>query len=563
MAYYYFHSTYCILFIILDVIFLQCQSQNNFNLSSVTLPDKISRHVVSAYGDTLWVVAGRSDSLGWLTGSYSIPLPLNRNQWDTNHGTLPQGIDNLLNSEKSFSNGVTTPYKASGVCTVYNPDSNLIYAIGGLLQSVHTAVGGPGNGVNNYTQIFNVTSNEWLKRQYDALWIPRYDAGCSLSSNNTLYLFGGAQAGGGTLNLIERYHMINLTDNNPSQFGSLWTPINARLSENRSSLQCNLLTIDDNIYCVGGTTGGLVPSATVDVFDPSTETIVVTQIQLNIARYGFGATAWNEGKCLLITGGTDADAWQDSIETIGDCAGLAPTPTGSNATTITTAQCDLTNAAECGYTDLTYEQDIFCCSYVLEPASAIVSQSKLFQSVKLVRDLNIASLSLDWFFVLMIGLILISIWCSKRDLKEAKHVIIAITVLGSLLDVCLTFSVVGIINTHDLVGGINSLYEEHCYSSQVDQVLFDLSSQFQTIMVLDVTEGAVDIVSLLILLFGRFATETIGNVTEGIHAFIFSFFDVLIITVNVAMFVIPSYNTFESTYGNEEYLCFIKTLIDS
>lgn len=45
--------------------------------------------------------------------------------------------------------------------------------------------------------------------------------------------------------------------------------------------------------------------------------------------------------------------------------------------------------------------------------------------------------------------------------------------------------------------------------------------------------------------------------TEGIHAFMFAVFDVIIITINVVVFTLPSYNSFEDLYDNDSKLCFI------
>eukprot|EP01084_Bolivina_argentea_P301088 519335_1 len=51
--------------------------------------------------------------------------------------------------------------------------------------------------------------------------------------------------------------------------------------------------------------------------------------------------------------------------------------------------------------------------------------------------------------------------------------------------------------------------------------------------------------------------------SQGIHGFMFSIFDLLLISVNVFMFVLPSYNAFVSSYNNENYLCFQELIITS
>eukprot|EP01084_Bolivina_argentea_P058558 106929_1 len=44
--------------------------------------------------------------------------------------------------------------------------------------------------------------------------------------------------------------------------------------------------------------------------------------------------------------------------------------------------------------------------------------------------------------------------------------------------------------------------------------------------------------------------------SEGIHGFMFAIFDLILITVNVFVFVLPSYATFLSYYDNKQYLCY-------
>ena len=142
--------------------------------------------------------------------------------------------------------------------------------------------------------------------------------------------------------------------------------------------------------------------------------------------------------------------------------------------------------------------------------------------------------------------------------QKAKYCTMLCTIFGSLLDIILTFTVVGIINRNDLIGSLFALYDEKCYSDDIELTIFDLQSQFETILILDVVEGCLDLSCLIILAFGYFKCkgETMEEVTQGIHGFIFGFFDLILISVNVFLFVIPTFNTFRDSYDNQNYLCY-------
>merc|ERR1712032_923974 len=50
---------------------------------------------------------------------------------------------------------------------------------------------------------------------------------------------------------------------------------------------------------------------------------------------------------------------------------------------------------------------------------------------------------------------------------------------------------------------------------------------------------------------------------EGIHAFIFLIFDIVLVSLNVFLFTLPMYQTFISTYDNDDFLCFESTMSGS
>ena len=127
-----------------------------------------------------------------------------------------------------------------------------------------------------------------------------------------MYVFGGI-GGPGLLDTIEKYVVSH----------NQWTALAANLTTPRQLLKCRLLSIDNNIYCMGGQNYVNGPLDVVDVFDPDIEE-VVNIIYLNNARSDFTATLWSNNACIIISGGNDNSTVLNSIETFGDC-------TGSNA----------------------------------------------------------------------------------------------------------------------------------------------------------------------------------------------------------------------------------------
>merc|ERR1712013_293164 len=108
---------------------------------------------------------------------------------------------------------------------------------------------------------------------------------------------------------------------------------------------------------------------------------------------------------------------------------------------------------------------------------------------------------------------------------------------------------------NNMVSAMSDLYGDGCYTEEADRDIFELQSQFETVLVLDAVEGTLDIISLCLFAFGIYnkAWETY---TEGAHAFMFACFDVLIVTINVSVFVLPSYATFTGLYADANRLCF-------
>ena len=151
--------------------------------------------------------------------------------------------------------------------------------------------------------------------------------------------------------------------------------------------------------------------------------------------------------------------------------------------------CSVSNGTLCNlYQTPTYEQDIYCCNYMLGKNGA-ESPQELHSYVKLVKDLNIASLVCDWaFFVIAACASTLCAICGEGE--NARHFGLAVTAFGIILDICITFSIVAV---------IDQLYAEQCYSPSLDSTLFDLSSQFESILLLDAVEGVIDIISLCIL----------------------------------------------------------------
>eukprot|EP01084_Bolivina_argentea_P172199 298303_1 len=230
--------------------------------------------------------------------------------------------------------------------------------------------------------------------------------------------------------------------------------------------------------------------------------------------------------------------------------------------------CGLTNAPNCAYnadninngTELTYDEDVYCCNYVLGRDSNSLSQQQLFDQITLVKNLNIISLISDYAFVIIAVCVLTMTYFNGKDLKRAKTVTLIITTIGSLIDIGLTFSIVAIIDQNGLIDILFHLYSSVCYSENIELTLLDLHNQFETVLVLDAVEGSLDIISLIVLCIGiSFCRDSsLQSMSEGIHGFMFMIFDLILITVNVFIYVLPSYNTFVKSYDNENEICFQK-----
>merc|ERR1712013_205508 len=145
----------------------------------------------------------------------------------------------------------------------------------------------------------------------------------------------------------------------------------------------------------------------------------------------------------------------------------------------------------------------------------------------------------------------------------AKKAALVFTMLGSFIDICITYAIVGVIDQNNMVDAMADLYAERCYTDISDRDIFELQSQFETVLVLDAVEGTLDILSMALVIVGftSLRDSTWRPLTEGAHAFMFAVFDILIVTINVAVFVLPSYATFTEFYADPDLLCFEQVLI--
>jgi len=243
-----------------------------------------------------------------------------------------------------------------------------------------------------------------------------------------------------------------------------------------------------------------------------------------------------------------------SAPTTGSTPSLAPIPQNEIQTAY--GICSLRTACD------DVSQNTYCCNYVLNTAEQ-VSQKQLFLLVKTVRDLNIASMVSDYFFVLAALATLIGMFAKDHSFDsfdKIKPALLCLTVVGCLVDVAITFTIVGVISQNDMIDAIQQLYDNRCYSEASYQTLLELKGQLETVLILDAVEGALDVLSLL-LLFGGFAMRCgfdfagCANFAEAIHSFMFCVFDVAIISVNVFLFVLPSYNLFQDTFDNPDFQC--------
>eukprot|EP01084_Bolivina_argentea_P149623 261350_1 len=327
--------------------FGDCTSSMNNNISSVVkLPQKMREHFAGIYNDTFTLLGGVDSTNSFIQKhqTNTIYITLNDNEWSSNIISLPLNISGLSHEDDSsvtineklyiinpsvsggtakynhemfiydfrtneLSVSVAPTYQVFGVCVVYNSNNHIIYVLGGYNAG----------DFKRYTQRFNILTNIWISPGANTV-NAKYHAGCALdASNEHIFYFGGYSASNGVLDEIEKYSMLN----------NEWNMLSTTLTERKRFVKCRLLSLDMNIYCIGGygTVGEL---NTIDIFDPTTQSIINTTY-LNIARYYFTATLWNDDQCIIIGGGWDGTSYFDAIETIGDCT--APTKSPSTAPT--------------------------------------------------------------------------------------------------------------------------------------------------------------------------------------------------------------------------------------
>eukprot|EP01084_Bolivina_argentea_P171449 297026_1 len=331
------------LFITINLLIITVFVSNGtqFQLSNVTLPQGMGSHFAGIYNDTFTIL--HTDVIEGVSESASLSITLNTIEWSPNNTTMPldvsiirtEGDDAVRVNEKLYIinpetiggsswnqmfiyNLKTNQYMVSvkptfamrSACVVYNRINNIIYSIGGWLDIYRQS-----------THRFNVSSNIWISSGANTIYA-KWRSGCSLDANNDhIYYFGGynEQRSPSVLAEIEKYSVLN----------DQWTLLSSTLTIRRYNIKCRLLSSDANIYCIGGL-GITSVLNTVDVFDPSQDTIIYT-MYLHVARYYHTVTLWNDDLCLIITGGWDGSTGLNSIETFGDCT--APTKNPSSAPT--------------------------------------------------------------------------------------------------------------------------------------------------------------------------------------------------------------------------------------
>eukprot|EP01084_Bolivina_argentea_P064037 116807_1 len=340
-----------IYFIVLSIsVFSSIRCTPQFHLSDVKLPQPMESHLAAIYNHTFTVFGGRHyPIISYITSSQStsIYITLNDTKWTPNSITMPlsvsalytEGDHNIRINEKlyiinpstsvsifnrqmfiynlqthQFIVSSTPTYTSVGACSVYNSKNNIIHIIGGS----------DGNAYQKYNQRFNISSNVWITPGSNTVNLKAW-AGCSMdATNDHIFYFGGFAGSWILLDEIEKYTVSN----------DEWTLLSSTtLSSPRAIMKCRLLSTDNNVYCIGGWTGSPgkhLALNIVDVFDPTTETIIIT-MYLNRPRYGFTLTLWNDNKCIIVSGGTNITSSLDSIETFGDCT--APTQNPSAAPT--------------------------------------------------------------------------------------------------------------------------------------------------------------------------------------------------------------------------------------
>eukprot|EP01083_Nonionella_stella_P134847 410203_1 len=152
---------------------------------------------------------------------------------------------------------------------------------------------------------------------------------------------------------------------------------------------------------------------------------------------------------------------------------LLPTFSPSGAPTFVSPMriCNYTAIEEC---DFSLIKSSYCCNsisahnlYAKEPNldQAGLTQEEMLSTITLIKDIATSMIVID-VITLFLATILACILAKKykKTFEESLQYIIYISVVGALVDICLTFSCIYIISQNGLIDEVGKLFTFGCFS---------------------------------------------------------------------------------------------------
>eukprot|EP01084_Bolivina_argentea_P099196 178317_1 len=336
----------CLLFIFYSLIHTTVAKLNmTFQKFEFLTHDDVSQSVSGIWKDTLFLFAGINDGPNQVSSAWTLNLKqlkikmmspntvqvfndsVKWQSWTSNltcvcgsqcYTQIQQNIyfyRHIFNSQnnnpsyltifdmetKTFSSYPSTN-TLTGSCVVSN--NQFIYILGGRTSS-------PPYIYYPSTLIFDISSVKWANNGPNMI-MSRYNAGCSIDSNNNfMYVFGGngsnitCDVSLNVGNSIEQYD-LHATVNKK------WKLLNFTLSTNRFNQYCFTNKYNGMIYCIGGRTcvynkGSIIYPAinSTEIFDPSSLSSTLIISSMVISTYGFAPSLYQttEYNAIFLVGG--------------------------------------------------------------------------------------------------------------------------------------------------------------------------------------------------------------------------------------------------------------------
>ena len=230
----------------------------------------------------------KEDNQSW---NIFIMGPIAQKSTDTN-GWVYNPITNIWDTT-SFS---YFPDDAQWPCAVSDPRTNIIYIIGGIINTENSNHGEIVLGdvlAYNYTN----SGSGWIQLNYTRMNTPRFDGSC-IYANDSIYYFGGQDQDVNILNTIEKY---SINENK-------WYTLNATLKYGRTGNRNVLINNDTGILIIGGTGNNVNEFLnSVEYFDIKSETIISSlETEMKYNRDSAGAVTFIDDK-IYVFGGLNGD----------------------------------------------------------------------------------------------------------------------------------------------------------------------------------------------------------------------------------------------------------------